>query len=340
MRVLVVKMSSLGDVLHTLPALTDAHRHHPDLRADWVVEEAFAHVPAWHPAVRTVISAGLRRWRHAPVHAWRSGEWQRFRDALANERYDRVIDAQGLMKSALVTRFAKGDRFGFDRSSAREPLAAMAYDHSVAIDRRQHAIRRLRQLFAAALDYPFEDTAPQYGIEKRFPATRRSTEPYLIFFHGTTWATKLWPLAHWQRLVARAGAAGYSVRLPWASVQERLRAERLARESSRAEVLPEVLSLNQLARLVRQATAVVGVDTGLVHLAAALGVPSVTVYGATDPELTGTVGDKQHRLRSDFPCAPCRKRMCQETADLKQPPPCYGTLTPERVWQTLEETAG
>lgn len=336
MRVLLVKLSSLGDLLHTLPALTDAQRHVPELRVDWVVEEGYAQIPAWHPTVQRVIPASLRRWRHEPLAAWRSGEWQRFLHSLRASRYDRVLDAQGLLKSAVLARLARGERYGFDRHSAREPLAAMAYQHAVPVGRRRHAISRLRALFAAALGYAFDNREPDYGIGGRFQRRTRPGTGHLVFLHGTTWPSKHWPRSEWQRLAALAGAAGWEIRLPWATVQERLRAERIAGAGSTVEVLP-ASSLDSLAGVISEAAAVVGVDSGLAHLAAALGVPSITLYGATDPELTGTVGEKQRRLQAEYPCAPCLRRECREISSGAGSPPCYRTLSAERAWAALQD---
>ncbi len=331
----MVKMSSLGDLLHTLPALTDARRQVPGLRVDWVVEEGFAEIPAWHPTVQRVIPVSLRRWRHEPVAAWRGGRWQGFLRSLRAGRYDLVIDAQGLLKSAIVARLARGKRWGFDRHSAREPLAAWVYQHTVGVQRRRHAIRRLRELFAAALAYPYEDTVPDYGISERFPRRSQPGTGYLVFVHGTSWPSKHWPLPEWQRLAALASAAGWGIRLPWATVQERLRAQRIASVGPAIDVLP-ASGLDALAAVVSQAAAVVGVDTGLAHLAAALGVPSVTLYGATDPELIGTVGERQPWVQAEYPCAPCRRRVCSQISAGGEAPPCYRDLSAERIWGALE----
>ncbi len=335
MNVLLVKTSSLGDLLHTLPAVTDAQRLVRDLRVDWVVEEAYAQIPAWHPAVRRVITVALRRWRHQPLAAWRSGEWQRFQRGLRASQYDRVVDAQGLLKSALITRLARGERWGYSPRSAREPLAAIAYQRAVPVARGQHAVRRLRELFAAALGYSLAETPLDYGVGGSFPP-RLGNGP-LVFLHGTTWHSKHWPLPEWQRLAALAGALGWRVRLPWATLQERLRAERIAAAGPHVEVLPAA-SLGTLAAVINEARAVVGVDTGLAHLAAALNVPSVTLYAASDPRLTGTVGTGQRRLQAQYRCAPCLRRVCPKTSASAPSPPCYRTLGADQVWAALRDT--
>jgi heptosyltransferase-1 len=333
-RVLIIKTSSLGDVLHTLPAVTDATLQTPGIRFDWVVEEAFAEVPAWHAAVDEVIAVAIRRWKHHPFRVLHAGEPQAVVRQLRRTHYDLVLDAQGLLKSAVIARLARGPRSGLDRDSAREPLAARAYDRRFAIARNQHAVQRVRQLFAAALGYPLPDHAPDYGIKEHFPVPAR--RPYLVFLHGTTWPTKYWPDAYWLRLAAMATAAGLQVKVPWGTASEQQRAQRIAAVGEAIEVLPR-MSLGELAAVIAAAGAVVGVDTGLVHLAAALGTPCITLYGATDPALIGTLGESQLQLRADFPCAPCQQRKCHYPDEAVVFPACYSTLDPDRVWTELEQ---
>ena len=334
MRALIIKTSSLGDVLHTLPAVTDATLHKPGLRFDWVVEEAFAEVPAWHVAVDEVIPVALRRWKHRPLQALRAGEPQAAVRHLRRRHYEHIIDAQGLIKSAMIARFAHGPRSGLDRDSAREPVAARAYDNTFAIARNQHAVQRVRQLFAAALDYPVSDESPDYGIKQHFP--QRARQPYLVFLHGTTWPTKHWPDDYWLSLAAMAAAAGLQVKIPWGNAIEQQRAQQIAAVADAIEVLPR-MQLGELAAVIAAAGAVVGVDTGLVHLAAALGTPCITLYGSTDPGLIGTLGESQLQLQVQFPCAPCQQRKCRYPDETGVFPACYSTLDPERVWSELSQ---
>ncbi len=333
MRVLIVKTSSLGDVLHALPALTDAVRALPALRADWVVEDSYAEIPAWHPAVDRVIAVSLRHWRRSPG-AFPSGARRLLRE-LRQQRYDCVIDAQGLMKSAVLARLARGRRCGLARGSVREPLATAAYQQRIAIEVEKHAVDRLRTLFAACLAYPAPTASLDYGIARdRFPSNR-GTNPYLVFLHGTTWDSKLWPESYWLELAELAGAQGYDVFVPWGNDVENERANRLCRSSKRATQLP-ALSLTELAGLLAHAAAAVAVDTGLGHLAAALATPCVSLYGATSPDRTGTLGDRQLHLRADFHCSPCMKRHCVATDPATVRPPCYTTVPPALVWSTLQ----
>lgn len=327
--VLLVKTSSLGDVLHLLPALSDARQQRPGLGFHWVVEESFAEVADWHPGVQRVIPVALRRWRKDPWLAVRSGEWQRFWRMLRAEPYDRVIDAQGLLKSACLARLARGRRIGFDRHSAREPWASGLYQETFAIDPTQHALERLRQLLAAALGYPRPHSPADYGLAERFPG-QPATHDW-VFLHGTTWSSKQWPEAYWRDL-ARLAAPHGRVLLPWGDEVEQARAERIAQVAPGRVTVADRGSLRQLATALVSARAVVAVDTGPAHLAAALGRPVIGLYGPTDPQRTGTVGFGQQHLQGVCDRLPCRQRLCP----LGDPPPCFRAISPERVWQSLQ----
>jgi heptosyltransferase I len=324
-------------VIHTLPAVTDAAAALTGIEFHWLVEEGCSEVPAWHPAVTEVIPVALRRWRRAPIAAWRSGQPRRLRERLRGETYDLVLDAQGLLKSALLTRLAQGPRAGLDRRSAREPLAGACYDRTIAVPKGLHAVERLRRLFAAALGYDRPSSAPDYGIH--LPAMAGpDAPPYLLLLHGTTWPSKHWPETYWIELARLARTAGYGVRLPWGSPTERERAERIAAAAD-GQVLPR-LGLTALAHQLAGAAGVVGVDSGLAHLAAALGVPAVTLYGPTRTDLTGAVGAQQRNLAADYPCAPCLRRDCRAADRAPPQPPCFRSLPPVVVWDRLLSQQG
>lgn len=337
MRVLLIKTSSLGDVVHTLPALTDAQRAIPGIRIDWVVEEGFAEIPSWHPAVGEVIPVAIRRWRKNLLKTWRNGEWRSFKGKLASRQYDLIIDAQGLLKSAMLTRLNPAPCAGYDRHSIREPLASKFYDRHYAVSRQLHAVERIRQLFAQALNYPVPEGIGDYGIDtSRLPAVAVPQEPFVVFCHGTTWQTKFWPEAYWRELAERYSQKNVKVLLPWGNPEEKARAERIADGLCQVEVLPK-LSLWEVAGVLSKAQQVVAVDTGLGHLTAAVGTPAVALYGPTDPTLTSSYGRDQQILSATLPCAPCLSKRCllSKEKQAKAPawPPCMAQLTPERVEQ-------
>ncbi|MDO8811491.1 MAG: lipopolysaccharide heptosyltransferase I [Gallionella sp.] len=286
-RILLVKTSSLGDVLHNLPVASDIVRHYPDAQIDWVVEENFAALPKLHPAVRNVIPVAMRRWRGKLLNAATWREIMAFRNTLAAQQYDIAIDTQGLLKSALLMRGAQGLRCGLDRHSAREPLAASLYQRTFAVTTGQHAVERNRQLAAQALGYALESRA-DYGI--RPPAIDRpawlAEGAYMVLLHATSRADKLWDEANWIALGRFLHGKNIRCVLPWGSEAEQARSRRLAGAIPGA-IAPPRLSLNEAASLLGGAQAVIGVDTGLAHLAVALGIPTVGLYTATDPALTG-----------------------------------------------------
>lgn len=286
-RILLVKTSSLGDVLHNLPVVSDIVRVYPQARIDWVAENSFAALPRLHPAVRNVIPVAVRSWRKKLLQ---SGTWHEiatFRRTLHHESYDIAIDTQGLLKSALLMRDATGLRCGFDRNSAREPLAAQFYQRTFHVANGQHAVLRNRQLVAQALDYPLP-AGLDYGI--RTPDSARLAwlpeGAYVVLLHATSRADKLWPEANWVTLGRNLHQQGIRCILPWGNAAEKARSERLAAQIPQA-ITPDRLNLTEVAALIGKADAAVGVDTGIAHLAAAMEVPTVGIYTSTDPALTG-----------------------------------------------------
>lgn len=289
MRILIVKTSSLGDVIHNLPVISDIRRHFPDAEIDWCVEDSFAAIPRLHPAVRRVIPVALRRWRKKLLQAATWAEIAEFRRQVSAEAYDAIIDTQGLLKSALIASRARGPRLGYTADSAREPLAARCYHRHFHVSRELHAVVRNRRLAGAALGYPV-DGEPDYGIDTapgRFPWLPH--RPYVVFLTATSRDDKLWPEANWLALGRSLNSQGFSAILPGGSASERERAARLAAAIPGALTAPP-MSIPDLAALLAGARAAVGVDTGLTHLAVAEKTPTVAIYTATDPGLTGVLG--------------------------------------------------
>ncbi len=300
MQVLIVKTSSMGDVIHTLPALTDAMQAIPGIRFDWVVEENFSQIPGWHPAVDQVLPIAIRRWRKHWFGIQQREERFLFKQKLRQRQYDMIIDAQGLIKSAaLVTRLAQGEKHGADKNSVREPFACWWYDKRHAIEQQQHAVERIRDLFAKSLGYEKPETRGDYAIAGHFTHDLPDDAGrYMVFLHATTRDNKHWPEQHWRELIKKVTERDYCIKLPWGTEAEYQRAVRLAEGHPQVTVLPR-LTLAEIARELAGAKLVVSVDTGLSHLAAALDRPNITLYGPTDPGLIGGYGKNQIALRPE-----------------------------------------
>ena len=305
----------MGDVFHTFPALTDAQKALPGLQVDWVVEKGFADIPSWHPVVDQVYPIEIRRWRKSLLSSETRKEIKAFFCQLKQNQYDLVLDAQGLLKSAWVGTKIKAPMAGYDWSSAREPLASLFYTFKYSVAKDQHAILRLRQLFAQALNYPFDNQQTinsgldtQNWQKPRVLVEQFEQNDYWVFLHGTTWDTKLYPEEAWLNLLDKAHEQGKKVMLPWGNEEEKQRALRL-KEQAEIKVgqayiwVPNArLSLNDMAKALKHAQGVISVDTGLSHVCAALATPMVVIYRVTDPRLVGADGAKVIRLSS--PCAP------------------------------------
>lgn len=290
--ILFIKTSSLGDVIHHMPAVADARRARPGDRLSWLVEEDCVPLVRLHPAVNEVIPVASRRWRRDGLLS--SGtlrEMAAFRRMLQARRFDVVIDTQGLVRTAMMARIARGARHGYDRASIREPLASWFYDARHGVSKDLHAIERNRRLTGLALGY-VPQGAPDYGLRR--DVLRESGPRYAVLLHATARADKEWPSENWIGLKEALASQDVDLLLPWGREDERERAQRIAqglaeRGLTRARVVDR-LPLDGVARLIAGASFVIGVDTGILHLAAALGVPLVAIFAGSQPRLTGPVG--------------------------------------------------
>ena len=275
-------------------------------------------------------------------------EVRAFKQALQGVHYDLVIDAQGLIKSGIISRLSRGLTIGLSNRTIREPLATLFYNKVYSVPWSEHAVDRVRQLFARALKYHYDKDSIDYGIDvSRIDSTLRpTTRKRVMFLHGTTWPTKHWPEEYWCQLAHIATEAGYEVVLPWGTESEKMRAQKISEGNANAIVL-ERQNLTGIAREIVQCSGVIGVDTGLGHLAAALEKPTVSLYGPTNPGLSGTCGKNQLHLNSNLNCAPCVKKVCGYTGpDISDNfsgktfpvvPPCFSTHQPAAVWQKFTE---
>jgi lipopolysaccharide heptosyltransferase I len=298
--VLFIKTSSLGDVIHHMPALTEAQRQRPDARFSWVVEEAFAPLVRLHPAVTEVISVASRRWRKS---IWNPATMMDVGGAYRRLRarpYDEIVDTQGLARSAVLARIARGRRHGYDRDSIKERLASALYDVRHKVSRDLHAIERNRRLTGLALGYEPRGE-PHFGLDRaRF---RTAGERTVLLLHGTARPAKEWPEDNWIALGRTLAARGLTPILPWGNERERASAERIGRAVGNSRV-PARVPLDEVVRLIASVEAVVGVDTGLLHLAAALGMPLVAIFAGSRPELTAPIGKGPMRVLGEYGKSP------------------------------------
>jgi heptosyltransferase-1 len=286
LKLLIVKTSSLGDVVHNLPIIHDIRKHHPDALIDWVVEESFADIPALNPCIHQVFPVAIRRWRKSIFsrQTWR--EIKTAKMQIMQQQYDLIIDTQGLLKSALLARFAHGKRHGYNRQSAREPIASCFYNLQHHVARDLHAVARNRALAALSVGYAIPNEAPDYGIRAANISTSISDSPYVMGLHGTSRNSKLWPVTHWIALAQALGILKLKLVLPWSSNAELARAQYIASTVDNVMILPKQ-GIAELAGIISQSAAAIGVDTGLSHLSVALNIPTVAIYTDTNPSLTG-----------------------------------------------------
>jgi heptosyltransferase-1 len=292
LNILIVRVSSLGDVVHNMPLLADVHSHFPDAQIDWVVEEAYTGLVGLNPHVRTIIPIALRRWRKQLSSASVRAEIAAFYRHLRAVPYDLILDTQGLLKTGLVMRLAKlapgGKRVGLANAtedSGYEPLSKLFHSFSVPVELRAHAVARGRAVAAKALGYTVSD-AVDFSLQSPPPPPSAQSLPwqetgkYAVFFHGTAGADKQWPIASWREIATTLNARGLPVLLPWGNAEEQARAQQIAMQLPNVQVLP-ALSLMEAVALAQGAALAIGVDTGLTHVAAAYCRPTIELYIAT-----------------------------------------------------------
>lgn len=334
MKVLIVRLSSMGDVVQTLPAIEDAVRAIPDISFDWVVDESFADIPKWHPSVDTVIAASMRRWRGDAASILTDKQLGAFIKQVRATRYDAVVDLQGVLKSAAVTRLARGRRVGYDSRSVHEWGAQAAYRRRIRVEKGRHSISRMRELLARALGYELPAADPSYGVDPtRLPRVAVPLpDRFVVLVHATSWTSKNWHIERWQELRQLVEQGGYVPVLAWGDSAEKERAAVIAGRNG--IVLPE-MSIAEKAAVIARSSAVIGLDTGLSHIAAAFGIPGVSLYGATDPDLVGATGANQINLATTFECRFCHQRQCTYPVEPEQKPACFSVFDPQTVWSSV-----
>lgn len=338
MQILVVKLSSMGDIIHTLPALTDAAAAISQVKFDWLIEPGFAEIPRWHPAVQNIITVPLRAWKKQLLTTTLQKDIKNLFSSLRSKQYDVILDAQGLLKSAALSRLGKSKIYGgFSADSAREKMASVLYNTTISVPKNLHAIERTRKLFAGVLQYDINAELINYGVPWKDFVGLKSVKPYLFFLHGTTWETKHWPEAYWLELANIAGSYGYLIYMTWATAEQKSRVERLSAQCKFIVMLPH-LTITEALLYLKESSGIVAVDTGFAHLGSALDVPVVSLFGPTDPKLVGMLGKCQINLNSPhIGCSPCLKRVCAYTETSSAKPACLAALTPPLVWKNLLE---
>ncbi len=327
MKILVVKTSSLGDVVHALTAIREAKQNRPEIEIDWLVEKSFsdvARIAQQDGYIRTVIPISFREWRKKkPLGVFFHPAIKTLKKQLQSNHYDLVIDAQGLLKSTYLAKMAKAPIVGFDKHSARESLASRFYQKSYFVERQQHAIQRLRKLFSQALGYPVpkQIAAPKHHCDNK----------NILLFHGTTWDNKHYPVGRWRELVEQLRAQGYQILLPRYSQAEYDNACSIAEGFEGVTILPKQ-SLPEMIETIKNIHSVISVDTGLAHLSAYLGIPTIALFGPTNPYLTGVTGMHNDNLSGLMHCAPCLKRRCHLVdTQHQQQVPCMQNITAEQI---------
>lgn len=316
-RVLIVKLSSLGDVVHAMPAVQDLRSNLPGLQIDWVVERAFAPLVSRCEGVGRVITCELRRWRKSPMSSQTRSEWRAFKADLQSEAYDAVIDLQGLTKSALVSWLARtsvqGQRFGLanqTEGSGFEAPARWVADKAIVLEPHVHAVDRARLLCSQALGYAVPPTL-RFGLvpgalavvpRPLVPANPFAPrKPVVALVHGTSRADKQWPLANWVELGKRLNHSGFEVALAHGTAAEKATCEAIAAQLPHAWVWP-TMALDALTDTMARCAGVVGVDSGLSHIAVALGLPHVQIYNFDTAWRTGPQG---HLPQVSVVASPC-----------------------------------
>lgn len=287
MNILIVRVSSLGDVVHNMPILADIRRHFPSAEIDWVVEEAYTSLVRLNTLVGEVIPFALRRWRKSLFSTETRAEMRRFRQQLISKQYNVVFDTQGLVKTGVVMKMARlssrGKRIGLANAtdgSGYEGLSRIFHDISVPVGRRTHAVLRGRLVAAAALGYAvdspadFSLQAPQ--VDDASTAWLLN-QPFAVFFHATARAAKQWPQERWVQIGQGLAARNMPVLLAWGNAEEEQAARQLAAQMPNARVLPK-LSMMEAVLLAQRAALAIGVDTGLTHIAAAYNRPTIEIY--------------------------------------------------------------
>ena len=284
----------MGDLMHALPALTEAKEHIADISFDWVVDKNFASVPSWHPLVDKTIVTDHRNWRRQLFSKKSRESLKEALNEINETNYDLVVDMQNNIKSALVSYLSKHSVVGMDAKSVREYPAHLAYSTKINVDKKLHAIERQKKLLAEALDYSSSMNNVDYGalLEGFIKPNMSLPSKYIVLVQNASWITKQWSITKWQKLIQYLDGKDIKMILPSGNLNELERAKEISSVSTKAQAL-DLMPLNEIAYIIKNANFCICSDTGLAHLSALSGTPSITLYGPTETALIGTYGKNQ-----------------------------------------------
>ena len=337
MRILFVKLSSMGDIFHCYDGLSDFRSIYPQATIDWLVDSKFAEISTWHNDIDQIHALPFRAYKNKK-NAQNKRALKQAIAKLKNHRYDAIVDAQGLLKSAFFATKAKGRLYGFNFKSCREPLASFFYQKRYAVSQNLHAVTRIRELLAHIGNYHDKlSSMPLQGLKNNtWQRPPLAPKRYGVIFPNTTWASKHWPDDHWQRLINQLTTeSGQTIVIGWGNTLELERAKLIAGDSPNVIIPEDRLSLGEVAQWIAYGDWIVGVDTGFLHLASAMQKPVIGLFGPTSPQHSGVFGENAQNLSIDLSCMPCRKKTCKISSDPRLAE-CMTNLSIARVLKTLE----
>jgi heptosyltransferase-1 len=330
MKILIVKTSSFGDIVHTFPSLTDICKSIQNIEIHWLLEPEYKSIASKHPNVKKTIDFPLRKWRKEPLKL--ISNISRLKKILREEKYDLAIDAQGLIKTAWLRFILDCPFVGYDKFSIKEKVASFFYHKKISVSRKKHAISRTRNLMALSLKYQIVEEDIEYGLQEKNEESNR-----ILFVIGTSWQSKIYPLKYWKDLAKVAVKNGYKVVVSYHSDKEKKMAESLSSVDKDAISLLPKMNLEGIFNYLSTVKGVFAVDTGIAHLASALSLPCVIIYGATSAKLTGAIGKKTYNVSANYHCSPCFKKKCNKIDAKNKTPPCYDSLRVEDIFSLLQK---
>ncbi len=330
MRILIIKTSSLGDIIHALPVLEYLRQAEPSATIDWVVDEAFADLLSGNPLIDRLLLVAFRRWKKKPFARQTWQEVVAFVKELRQQHYDLIFDLQGNLKSGLVCAFSRAPvKIGFSRQHQQEWLNGLFTSRKVSfLPSDKNAAQRYLRIVSSPFSLPLESIEPRSDIHTSFDDDAYAQQvvelalgyPLILFHNGTTWTTKLWHADGWKQL-ADAVLLHYPqtvILLSWGTAEEHLLAEEIAAHLDNRSVLLGKMSLKQFVAVLKRVDLVVGGDTGPIHLAAAVGTPTVSFYRSTDGSLNGPLGRQHLIVQSPLSCTRCLRKACDRDEECRR----------------------